>query len=100
MADLHKILALASLVDRLDEHLFECAMKPQGVDEALWNEAWSELRAASERLVRCLAYNDMLLGTEYCDECGRVVGVVTRIERKPDLMIVISSGDAVYPSDV
>ena len=57
-------------------------------------------QTARDRLMIYLAYTDnMLVGTEYCDECGEAPGVVTKIEREPDLMIV-TTGDAFYPQDV
>ena len=47
-----------------------------------------------------LAHTDnMLVGAEYCDSCGEVESVVTKIEREPELMI-ITTNNAFYPSDV
>ena len=58
------------------------------------------LHTARERLVAYLAYTDnMLVGTEYCNECGEVQSVVTGIEREPELMI-ITTNNGFYPSDV
>ena len=85
MADRQKILTLASLVDRLAS-----ARLP----EQEWERSWEELVEARTRLLRSLAYTgNLLVGAEYCNECGEAVGVVTKIEREPGLAIMTTAGD-------
>jgi hypothetical protein len=94
MADRQKILALASLVDRL-ERVGTSARLPKHE----WDRSWEELVEARTRLLRYLGYANMLVGAEYCDECGEVVGVVTKIEREPGLAIMTTAGD-VYLEEI
>src|SRR5262245_16854453 len=55
------------------------------------NEAMFRIRqTASKGLLAYLAYNDMLVGAEHCDECAEVKGTVTRIEQ--DTIIIYNTG--------
>jgi hypothetical protein len=94
MADRQKITALASLVDRLEQRIRASARLPEREWDKAFDRWWEELEAARTRLLRSLAYTDnMLVGTEYCDDCGEVVGVVTKIEREPGLVIMTTARD-------
>jgi hypothetical protein len=101
MATPEKITALADFVDRLEDLLYGThGALPEHEQETAFDHLWQVLRMARARLVTYLAYtDDMLVGTEYCDECGDVRSVVTGIEREPDLMI-ITSENGFYPEDV
>lgn len=101
MATPEKITALADFVDRLQHLLYGThEALPEHEQKTAFHHLWEVLRTARARLVTYLAYtDDMLVGTEYCDECGDVQSVVTEIEHEPELMIVTSK-NGFYPEDV
>jgi hypothetical protein len=100
MATPEKITALADFVDRLEQLSCDAHALPEHEADEVLDRLYDVLRTARGRLVTYLAYTDnMLVGTEYCNECGEVESVVTRIEREPELMI-ITTNRGLYPSDV
>ena len=91
MVDRQKILTLANLVDQLEQRLGASAKLEQSNE---WDRLWEELAEARTRLLRSLAYTgSLLVGAEYCDECGEVEGVVTKIDRERGLAIMTTGGD-------
>jgi hypothetical protein len=94
MTDRQKIAALISLVDRLEQRIQASTRLPEHKWPKVFDRLWKKLVAARTRLLRSLAYADnMLVGTVYCNDCGEAVGVVTKVEREPDLVIITTAGD-------
>ena len=109
MADLQKITALANLVDQLEQRLYPTEQERfKALHDDLWKEwderfddLWGELKRARDRLLRCLVRTDnMLVGAEYCNECGEVEGVVTGIDREPPLAILLAPAGDVSPEEL
>ena len=97
----HKEIAeLADFIDRLIPLTYGGHYGvPDHEQETIWHLLDSVLQVARRRLVMYLAYtDDMLVGTENCNECGEVYSVVTKINREPELLIVTTKG-AFYPED-
>jgi hypothetical protein len=87
MATPEKIAALADFIDRLEQVAYRTDMLPEYEAEEVSGILFDVLHTARDRLVAYLAYTDnMLVGTEYCNECGEVQSVVTGIEREPELI--------------
>jgi hypothetical protein len=100
MATPEKIAALANFVDGLEKYVYDTHALPEHEAEEVHKSLFEVLETARNRLVIYLAYTDnMLVGTEYCNECGEAEGVVTGIDREPELMIITTTS-AFYPSDV
>ena len=100
MATPEKIRALAKMVEQLHEAAWNTDGLPDHEWETVHRQLNKVLQTVHSRLVTYLAYtDDMLVGAEYCNECGEVDGTVVRIEREPDLMI-ITDNNGIYPQDV
>ena len=96
-----RIRALADAVEQTYEaSSLAIHALPEHEWESVHDQLFAVLQTLRSRLVMYLAYtDDMLVGAEYCNECGEVEGSVVRIEREPDLMI-ITTGHGMYPGDV
>ena len=101
MATPEKIRNLARFVHDLNGLTIDAfGAFPDHEAQTVHDHLFKVLQSARSRLVRYLAYNgDMLVGAEYCNECGELEGTVTRIELEPDLMIV-TNGASVCISEI
>ncbi len=100
MATPEKIRALAKLVEQIYEVTWNADALPDHEWKFVHHKLFTVLQTVHSRLMTYLAYtDDMLVGAEYCNECGEVEGTVVRIEREPELMIITNS-NGFYPQDV
>jgi len=98
--DFEKVAALADYVERLETLTLSDYGFLEDQDEEVHVRLFNILKTARSRLIACLAYTeDMLVGAELCDGCENVLGVVTRIDREPELRI-ITTDDCLYPSNI
>jgi hypothetical protein len=100
MATPAEIRALANMLEEIFGAIYGGAVAlPDHESEPVRDQLSKVLETVQHRLMMYLAYtDDMLVGAEYCDECGDVVGTVVRIDREPELMIITNRG-GFYPSD-